>query len=453
VTSSPTAELARFTTKLSYDALPSRVRERIKDYLLDAVASSLAGTHGDETAQIRDLAVTLGNGTSAVIGGERMSMAGAALMNGYLITAVTVCDVHRSTLFHVTPEVVPPALAVGDMKDSGGKDLIVALAAGLEVATRVAVGTNYQAFRARGWHSPGVVGPFGGAAAAGRLLGLSESLQRNAFGLAGSQSAGTFAQWGTPTIKFHQARGSLSGLLAALLAQTGFPASEEILTHPDGGIYNAYSDGGNAAVVVEGLGDRWELENISLRLWPLGSSIQSVVTAVLNLANENDLRPEDVQRIRVGLSDTVYRMHGTMSWDDRFKALLSAPYAAGVVLHDRRCWLDQFTPERIADPDLDRFIRERITVENDPDVVGTGAAVIIETRSGEVYVDRRAVPKGDVADPLTREEIVEKFHTASRGILPDDEADRALAMILDLENSSVRELMSTLTVSEALVAA
>ena len=87
---------------------------------------------------------------------------------------------------------------------------------------------------------PGVIGPFGAAAAAGRLLGFDEDTMARAFGLAGSQAAGTFAAWGTPTVKFHQCRGALSGLMAALLAQQGFLATREFLTTPDGGLYSTY---------------------------------------------------------------------------------------------------------------------------------------------------------------------------------------------------------------------
>src|SRR5207237_1862621 len=213
---------------------------------------------------------------ATVIGGEPLSRAGATLLNGYLITAVTVCDVHRPTLCHTTPQVVPPALAIAERNRASGRALIAATAAGLETTVRVGLGTKYPAFRSRGWHSPGVIGPFGGAAATGKLLGLDADRQRNAFGLAGSQSAGTFAHWGTPTIKFHQSRGALSGLIAGLLAEQGFTASAEILAHQDGGIFNAYSDGGAPDAVTAALRDRWQLEHIALRLWPAASSIQTV---------------------------------------------------------------------------------------------------------------------------------------------------------------------------------
>src|SRR4029077_9606122 len=154
---------------------------------------------------------------SSVVGGDRLSLAGATILNGYLVTAVTMCDVHRSTLTHVTPEVIPPALAIAERDGSSGRDLMVAIAAGCEVTTRIGIGLDYPAFRARGWHGPGILGPFGAAAAGGGLRAVDRYPMERAFGLAGSQAAGTFAAWGTPTVKLHQCRGALSGLLAALL--------------------------------------------------------------------------------------------------------------------------------------------------------------------------------------------------------------------------------------------
>lgn len=442
----PSAELARFVAELAYDDVPVAVRERVKDYLLDAIASALAGNHGDEVRQIRALAQALGSGAEAsVIGGDRLTLAGATLLNAYLVTAVTVCDVHRPTLYHTTPEVVPPALAIAERDGASGKALLLAVAAGLETSVRIALGTNYPAFRARGWHSPGVVGPFGGAAALGKLLGLSAEQQRNAFGLAGSQSAGTFAHWGTPTIKFHQCRGALSGLMAGLLAQQGFRASEEILAHPDGGIFNAYSDGGKPEVVVAGLGKEWMLRSIALRLWPAASSIQGAMTGLFALMQKHDLAPGNVAEVRVGLSKTVYDMHGTLAWNDKFKALLSAPYVMSILLHDRRCWLEQFEPRRYQDPAVDRFTREHVKVETDPSVQGTAAVVTVRTTAGATLVDRRQCAKGDPDDPLSRGEIEEKLRTAAAGLLSAAQIERIVALVDRLEHvADARELCAAI---------
>ncbi len=355
------------------------------------------------------------------------------LVNGYLVTATTVCDVHRPTLCHVTPEVFPPALAVAAEHGVSGQDFLLGFALGLEITTRVGLGSNYPAFRGRGWHSPGVWGPFGGAAAAGKLLGLDARRMRNAFGLAGSQSAGTFAQWGTPTIKFHQSRGALSGYLAATLAETGFEAGADVLTAEDGGLYRAYSDGGRPDLALDGLGERWELERLSLRPWPLASSLQSVATALLHLVGTAGAGAATVARARVGLSRTVYDMHGTLPWDDRFHALLSAPFVTAVILADAACGLDQFTPERLKDAELDRYARENVEVVVDDSVQGTGAVVDLELTDGTVRSDRRAVPHGDEQDPLTLADVQAKFLAAAADVLPADQAAAALGRLERIE--------------------
>ena len=447
----PTATLAAWAASIQPDKIPDRVRERTAHLLTDAVASALAGRHASETAQVGAVARYIAPGADAtVIGAGRLSRVGATLLNGYLVTGLTVCDVYRPNHVHVTPEVVPPALAVAEGRGLAGRDLVTALAVGMEVMVRIARGIDYPAFRQRGWHSPGVIGPFGGAAAAGRILELDAERMRWALGLAGSQAAGTFAQWGTPTVKFHQARGAVSGLVAATMAAEGFRSSEEILTHPDGGIFSTYAGGGDPGAVVADLGEDWELERISMRLWPTASLIQGVVSAVFDLIEEHAVRPEQVERMTIGLSESTHRMHGDMGWEDRFRALLSTHYAAAVVLHDRACWLEQFEPERLADPVVSSFATERIEVVVDDSVPTTGAVVEAVLTDGRRLVARRDVPKGDADDPLSIEELVGKFRLAAQGVIPDRNAEQALELLLAVEQlPDVDRLMSVLANADA----
>src|SRR4029079_17065123 len=113
----------------------------------------------------------------------------AAVLNGFLIPAVTMCDAHTATMTHITPEVMPPALAIAERDGASGRDLLVALIAGMEAMTRIGVATDYPAFRARGWHGPGTLGPFGAAAAVGRLRNLDAETMAQAVGLARSPCA------------------------------------------------------------------------------------------------------------------------------------------------------------------------------------------------------------------------------------------------------------------------
>ena len=169
------------------------------------------------------------------------------------------------------------------------------------------------------------------------------------------------------------------------------------------------------------------------------------MSGLLALMRAHDLTPQRVASVRVGLSKTVYDMHGTLSWNDKFKALLSTPYVTAIVLHDRRCWLDQFEPQRYQDAAVGAFARGRVKVAIDPQVEGTGAAVEVRTTDDKVHHDRRAAPKGDPTDPLTRPEIEDKLRTAAAGHLSGDAVKRIISLVGDLENlRDVRELTEVL---------
>ena len=442
----PEAVLSTWASSLEAGDLPVHVTDRVKLLLLDAIASACAGRlTADREAMAAAAAAFAGPGDATIIGGGTLSLAGATLLNGYQVTAATVCDVHRPTLCHVTPVVVPPVLAIAEAHEADGPTVLNALAAGFETVVRVGLSTDYPAFRARGWHSPGVVGPFGAAVAVSRLLGLDATATRHALGHAGSQAAGTFAGLGTAQVKLHQARGGMSGLLAALLAANGLDASAHILTAADGGLYASYAGGGNPDQVTEGLGERWELLSISLRRWPAASSVQAVVQATLALAGKWPGDAADVRGMRVGLPEASFRLNGGATWHDQLGAFQSARYVAAVVLHDRQCWLGQFSPERISDPALGEYARVRVRVEIDASLQPGAAVVALETVDGADPSHRVDVPLGAPSAPLTVEDVAAKLRQATSGGLLEFRADAIVRAVLDLDTAaSIRPLMAVL---------
>jgi 2-methylcitrate dehydratase PrpD len=441
-----TQALAAFAAGLKFDDLPAKVREHCKLMLLDALACALAGHRGEETHQVAALAAALAQSQEAsVIGGDRLSLAGATLFNGYLITAVTMCDVHRPTLTHITPEVIPPALLIGERDGLSGRDLIAAIAAGSEVMTRIGIGLDPAVFRAKGWHGPGVLGPFGAAAAIGRLLRFDSDTMARAFGLAGSQAAGTFAAWGTPTVKFHQCRGALSGLLAALLAEQGFVATKEFLTAKDGGLYNSYAEGGKAELATADLGRRFELEQIALRLWPSASLLQGMNTALFDLIAQAPA-PARVRKLIVSLSKPAFDMHGGLArYNGKFEALISGHYTAAAILYDRALTLAQFEPSRYNDPTLRRAAAEQVEARLDPALKGVEAKVEIETADGARLASHCVHPRGAFENPLARGEVEDKLRTYAKGLLADAAVEEVIGMIATLEDlPSVCSLMELL---------
>jgi 2-methylcitrate dehydratase PrpD len=436
VETKPTEDLARFAAEFGDADLPASAREHSRLLLLDSIACALAGDYGQETEMYARYARGVGQpGESTVIGSpDRLSLLGASLLNGYLITAATVCDTYVPAHVHITPEIVPPALAIAERDGQDGAALLAAIAIGAEVAVRVAAGINYSVAGPRGWHMPGIVGPFGAAAAVGRLRGLDALQIRNALALAGSQAAGTWASWGTPTVKFHQSRGAVSGLLAGLLAEQNFTASAEILAHPDGGILAAYSNGGDPAAVIEGLGERFEFERISLRLWPGGTPLQPTLTAVFDLLAAHQPTFNEIARVRIEVAPDVFEAHARFAEPEgTFDALLSYPFTVAATLRDGRFWLDSIGAEKVADPELRQFMRERIELVADPGLTRESSKVVITAAGGRTFEATAAAAKGTPANPATPAELRTKFEHAVAGRLPPADAAELLELLLRVD--------------------
>ncbi len=446
-----TSTFAQFAATLTYDDIPQHVRERCKDLLLDALACALAGYEGEDLPKVARFALALGGlGESSVIGGARFSLTGATALNGFLITSVSMCDVYRPTATHLQPVIVPPALAIAERDGASGRDLLAALAAGFEVTTRIGAGLDYPSFRKRGWHGPGVIGPFGAAAAAGNLLGFKADKMAMAFGLAGSQAAGTFAAWGTSSVKFHQFRGAVSGLMAALLAKEDFAATREFLDAPDGGFYATYSGSYASHAATEGLRERWELEQIALRPWPTSAANQAFVSALFELIQQHDLKPGEVSRMRIHLSPASHAAYvNRRTISGKWEASGSVYYTAAIVLFDRELWMDQFEPARHNDPAVRGFALERIELISDAGLSGVQAIVEVEMQSGAIHTARCDEPKGTPENRMTRAEIEAKFRKGAKGRLQDAAIDSVLETILHLDKlKSVKSLMAMLRLQD-----
>lgn len=428
----PTEELARFAVETTYENLPDSARTHARNLFFDAVSCALAGDIGDETKDYSAFARAAGGeGQTTVIGSsEQLSPLGATLLNAYLITAVTICDTYVPAHVHITPEIVPPALAIAEQGATSGKDLLSAIAIGSEVAVRVANGIDYSVSGALGWHFPGIVGPFGAAAAVGRLNGLTQLQMRNAFGLSGAQSAGTWASWGSPAVKFHQSRGAASGLLAGLLAKTDFVAAAEILGNPDGGIFAAYSDGGKPAAVTDALGERFEFEKISLRLWPGGTPLQCALTGVFDILAKQPLTLKDIDRARIFVAPSVHKAHaGFTEPKGKFEILLSYPYVVGAALRDGRFWLDSLGDEN--DPHLRAFMR-KVELIADETLPADRARLEI-TAGGKPIVAKVDAAKGTPRNPINDAELRGKFESCVAGRFTKAESDELADLLLRID--------------------
>ena len=214
-----TRTLARFVAETRFTDLPRGLVDNCKIAVLDALGAGFVGAVQPWAQRILAVVRELGGAPEAsVIHHDwRTDVSRAAFANGVLIGAF---ECEPLTGSHASGTVLPAALAVSQRERLDGAAFLTALAVGFEVSARLAR-TAVGLETVRGFHNPGTQGPFGAAAAVGKLYGLDDERLTSALGIAGSSSAGLleFAWSGGDTKRLHLGRASQLGLESALLAR------------------------------------------------------------------------------------------------------------------------------------------------------------------------------------------------------------------------------------------
>jgi 2-methylcitrate dehydratase PrpD len=445
-----TATLADFVAGLEYENLPAEVVQQAKRVLMDALGCALAAHKEDKRKAdiVRQFVHQFGAAPQAtVIGGGKSHAAIAALANGMLINAADNDDTHKRALLHVGSVVVPPSLATSESRGGAGRDLIVALVAGFEVAARVGMAVMPSHYRF--WHSTGTNGTFGAAASAARGFGLSAEKACTALGLAGTQAAGlnTFFESGDDTKSLHPGKAGMNGVLAAMLAELGATSPEDILGHAKGYLA-AYSLEPRPQALTAGLGEQWEIVSNGFKFYPSILASHSPIGASLAIAARDRPAVDRIRSVAVNTYATVKSHFSSKDVRTSMAARLSVPYCVAAALADGKITQAQFAPARFNDPVV-RGLLEKVEVVVDPELSPLypekfPARVAVTMNDGKVYEETVLYPKGDPANPLSPEELTAKFRDNLKGVLSDGQTAQLIALIDDLENITVAELADCL---------
>lgn len=443
INSSISQHLSRFAVQLTYEQIPQDITEQLKGLFMDTVGCILAGhVEPSNTILVNTLRARGGNPDSTVFGyGFLTDPAAAAMMNGAVGHTVELDDDHREGTIHTGVVVIPTALAIGEMIDASGKDILTAALVGYEVGIRIGKAFLGDLFY-QGFHPTGVCGVFASAAAAGKLLKLNEEQMVNALGIAGSQASGN-REWkasGAWTKRLQAGHANFSGITAALLAKSGFTGP---VTSIEGtyGLLNSYAYKGHydASCILNGLGKDWEIRNNSLKPHASCRFAQPIIDSTLAIVKSNNLYAKDILKIRVGtgknalisLAEPSERKYHPKT---RVDAQFSLPYAAAVAIHRRRAFMDEFTVESFTDYDIlataakVSYYLDEVSESMWP--ICYAAVVEIETIDGRVFTERTDYPKGDPENPMTEKEINEKF-TALAGSTLNGECIPRVAEMFD----------------------
>ena len=307
--------LARFVAQCDLGKIPQDVVDRGKLYALDTLVVALAGANMRSSQIMAGVVEKLGgNPSCSIIGWPiRTSPALAALANGTISHAVELDDDHRTSVLHPGTVVVPAALAMAEHLGASGKIFLEGVIAGYEVMTRIGdafLGQQYY----EGFHSTGTCGVFGAAAAAGHILGLDEQKLVTALGIAGTQAAG-LGEWATDGSwikRLHPGKSAEAGILAVLLADSGFTGPSTIIEGNQGFLKAfSYNRTWDAETILAGLGKAYRGHATSFKPYACCRFSHQVVDAALAAITKHNIRPENV-------SDVVVRIH-TTAYEKLFK--------------------------------------------------------------------------------------------------------------------------------------
>ena len=412
--SHPSAELAAFASTLRYEAIPDAVLRRCEDFLLDTLASILAGARSRPVLSIEKFARAMGpaDGPSEVLVSRRKtSPMFAAMVNAASAHMVEQDDVHNGSVLHTAAVIFPPVLAVAQALRASGRDLLAAAVAGYEVGIRVGefMGrSHYKIF-----HTTGTVGTVAAAAAVGNLLRLNPGQMLDAFGSAGTQAAGLweFLRDAADSKQLHTAKAAANGMTAAYLAQDGFTGAKRILEGPQGMAAGMSTDA-DPARLTDRLGARWALAETSFKYHASCRHTHPAADALLQVVREHRLEAADIARVVTHVHQGALDVLGPVT---NPQTVHQSKFSMGTVLAlialRGYAGLNEFDMG-IQDKDVAAF-RGKVQMQLDPEVDGAYPArwigkVTVHTADGRVLHGRVDEPKGDPGNTLNRPELEDK---------------------------------------------
>jgi len=395
--------------------------ETAADFLLDAAANIIAGTHSVPGEKILAWARARALSPSGRI----------AFVLGALCHILEVDDLHRASVVHPGCVVVPALQALADGRD--GRQVLTGLLHGFEATTRVGMSVGPAHYRI--WHNTATCGPFGSAMASAHLLGLDDEQAVHALGNAGSQAAGLweFLESGAETKHLHAGRGAEAGVVAAGLAAHGFTGAPTIL-EGERGFYAAACPDGDPSRLLADPQAPWQVHLTSIKPWPSCRHTHPAIACGQDIQEQMKkagLLLENITEIDVEAYQAALDLCDRPDPQSPYAAKFSLQHCVAAALTDPQVVFSSFeaqTRERLA------ALRQRVTVaigkaQQDAYPAHWGTRVVATFADGRTLVSQARDALGDPEAPLSREALIAK----AEGLMAHagwPRADETIAAIL-----------------------
>lgn len=470
-------QIAEFAINLTYEDLPGEVINEVKRYLYDSIGCAYGGYHTKDVNILRDIYKDMaGKEEATLIGfGDKMPAVNATLVNSLMIRALDFNDIYWKEDPSHPSDIIPSALSVGELAGTSMRDVIVAIVLAYEFEQRLCLFAT-PGVRERKWHHATLT-QFVSPIVAGKLLGLNEDQMVNAIGISGCHNHTI----GCPTAgKLTMMKNTVdpmavqSGVFAALMAQKGYSGTEAVFEGKEGLMdtflgYNVKEQkveevkmqgrdgfsnwGWNINALVGRLGETYKIMECGMKAFPTEALTHTHLSATLNVVTKNNISYDQIETVTLTTLaqayDILFDPHKYRP-ESRETADHSLPYCIAVALVDHKITTQSFSDEKLKDPRI-REVIDKIKGEPSKEFEAMFPAkqpskAVVKTKDGKEYSEYLEYPKGDPREPMTIEDLDNKFGALSSELLSEEKQKEIKNMIFNCDDLTAKDFMSKLVV-------
>jgi 2-methylcitrate dehydratase PrpD len=427
------ARLSAYIAAAVTTPLPAHVVEKTKAHLLDTIAACVSGSRLDPGLRGIEYIRQKGGTTEAqVITADFVTTASnAAFANAMLAHADETDDSHKKSRSHIGCSAIPAALAIGEREGAGGAALVRAIALGYDVGSRVLFALSPLKFHQAGHCTHSFAGVFGATAAAAALARLSPEQVGWALSYAAQQAAG-ITSWRRAVDHVEKAfvfagMPARNAVEAVVMVAAGFTGVNDVFTGAQN-FFITFGHDPNPELLVDGLGERYEILETTIKKWTVGSPVQSVLDAVSILMAQHGIDHRDVAEISVRMApveiDTV---------DNRAMPDISIQHLVSLLLIDGDLTFDSSHDEKRMHDPVVVALKQKITLVPDPSREPRRAHVTIKTGDGKSLSHQAGPVHGSPENPMTQEDVDRKALGLLTPVLGRTRAQELIDVIWNIE--------------------
>lgn len=449
-----TQGIADYIVRTKYADIPAKILKKAKECILDSIGVALYGSRFEASIIASTVAEESNSsgGKASILGrGMKTPPSLAAFINGVMTHVADFDDGLVVFRGHPSCVLMPAVLATCEISRGSGEDFLTAFVIGGEVGGKLGSSMGGDVTEV-GWHGTGIIGAIGAAAAASKVFNLDPNRVVNALGIAASSASGLRVNFGTMTKSYHAGHAAMVGVLAAQLAEKGFDASS-VAMEGNEGFAKLFGCRGNLSLLMGNLGTDYALNGIMLKPYPSCGGTHTAVDAILKFRNQVDFRLENIVEIEVCVQPKFLKILFHHNPKTPLEAKFSMEFCISAALVFGQLGIKQFEGESIFNSqvrDLMKKIKmipiDELKKVSEERGILAPVRLKVKLRGGEEFCETVLEARGGPSNPMSQNEIREKFKECASQILPALSVKRALETIEHLETlKDISDLTSILS--------